>query len=151
MNPDEANPYIRAVPERFNRYRHGSHQHRLFLGIVTGSSQHFCNGCRRLMLSQATIFRCPRCDYDLCQRCFSCAPYQEVDLAASDDDEERRLDVFDDINVYDRRSQSSNEFDELSGFSDPDNEVDVIENGVNRSPPEEDDEEDENDGKEQER
>jgi len=73
------------VPERYPRYRHGSHSHRLF--ATFGAPNHVCDNvvCNRPIHPLSTRFWCPRCDFDLCTRCFFLAPEKEVPLDASDE------------------------------------------------------------------
>lgn len=81
----QLNPTV--VPAKFTRYRHPSHHHRLFMIISLGHN--YCNNknCNININSNKTMFRCFRCDYDLCDRCFqlstSTAP---VPLAEDDND-----------------------------------------------------------------
>jgi hypothetical protein len=59
-----------VVPAKFTRYRHPSHRHRLFMIISQGHN--YCNNknCNMNITSNKTMFRCFRCDYDLCGNCF---------------------------------------------------------------------------------
>ena len=77
------NPAI--VPAKFIRYRHPSHKHRLFMVISFGHN--YCNNlnCRINIAQGKTIFRCFRCDYDLCEKCFQ-LDFNEDMVPLADDD-----------------------------------------------------------------
>ncbi len=74
------NPEIVNLPERFPRYRHGSHKHRL--ACDKGSHGHHCDNrsCSVEISPNATRFCCRSCDYDLCARCFCLPATSEVPL-----------------------------------------------------------------------
>jgi hypothetical protein len=76
-----------VVPAKFTRYRHPSHRHRLFMIISLGHN--YCNNkkCRIQIRANKTMFRCFRCDYDLCGNCFQLGTTGEpVPLAEDDND-----------------------------------------------------------------
>ena len=64
------NPYMDSIPERFPRYRHNSHPHRLY--VLFGKPNHKCDNenCRKIIGTLETRFSCFRCNFDLCQECF---------------------------------------------------------------------------------
>ena len=71
-----------VVPPKFTRYRHPSHCHRLFMII---SMVH--NYCNMNIKCNKTMFRCFRCDYDLCGNCFQLGTKGDpVPLAPDDND-----------------------------------------------------------------
>lgn len=80
------NKSLSEVPKKYQRFRHGSHHHRLFVGF--GMDGHRCDNtvCNRDLKRVDTRFFCQRCDYDLCAHCFAFAPATEVELDASDND-----------------------------------------------------------------
>ena len=76
-----------VVPSKFTRYRHPSHCHRLFMIISLGHN--YCNNknCNMNIKSNKTMFRCFRCDYDLCGNCFQLGTKGDpVPLAQDDND-----------------------------------------------------------------
>ena len=76
-----------VVPAKFTRYRHPSHCHRLFMIISMGHN--YCNNknCNMNIKCNKTMFRCFRCDYDLCGNCFQLgAKGDPVPLAPDDND-----------------------------------------------------------------
>jgi hypothetical protein len=77
------NPTV--VPLKFTRYRHPSHRHRLFMIISFGHNS--CNNkkCGIQIRANKTIFRCFRCDYDLCGKCFQLGTTGEPVPLAEDD------------------------------------------------------------------
>lgn len=79
------------VPAKFTRYRHPSHRHRLFMIISLGHN--YCNNkkCGIQIRANKTMFRCFRCDYDLCGNCFQLGTTGEpVPLAEDDNDVDER-------------------------------------------------------------
>jgi len=74
------------VPSRFTRYRHPSHKHRLFM--LKGLANHCCDNtsCNKSISQRDTIFRCFRCDFDLCERCFQLGSTKCVPLSPRDAD-----------------------------------------------------------------
>jgi hypothetical protein len=79
------NPSV--VPDKFIRYRHPSHRHRLFMLISFGHN--YCNNkkCKIPIACNKTMFRCFRCDYDLCGNCFQLGTKGEPVPLANDDDD----------------------------------------------------------------
>ena len=76
-----------VVPAKFTRYRHPSHCHRLFMIISLGHN--YCNNknCNISIKSNKTMFRCFRCDYDLCGNCFQLGTKGDpVPLSPDDND-----------------------------------------------------------------
>ena len=82
------NAFASDVPDRFPRYRHGSHPHRLY--VLFGIPNHRCDNanCRRPITSLETRFSCMRCDFDLCDRCFQLGPEVCVPI---NEDEDRQI------------------------------------------------------------
>lgn len=81
----QLNPTV--VPAKFTRYRHPSHCHRLFMIISFGHN--YCNNknCNINIKCNKTMFRCYRCDYDLCGNCFQLGTKGDpVPLAPDDND-----------------------------------------------------------------
>ena len=79
------------LPLHYTRYRHGSHQHRLFM--VFGADGHVCDNhtCNKRLAAMETRFWCPRCDFDLCMTCFHFAAEHEVPLDDDDDHIDDRI------------------------------------------------------------
>lgn len=77
------NPTV--VPDKFTRYRHPSHKHRMFMIISFGHN--YCNNknCQTNIGVNKTLFRCFRCDYDLCDQCFQLDTQLEAVPLAEDD------------------------------------------------------------------
>ena len=76
-----------VVPAKFTRYRHPSHCHRLFMIISLGHN--YCNNknCNMNIKCNKTMFRCFRCDYDLCGNCFKLGTKGDpVPLSPDDND-----------------------------------------------------------------
>ena len=78
------NPEFARVPKTFERYHPPGHHHRLFLQV--GCPDHRCDNvkCRNVIGKYEARFHCPRCDFDLCQRCFKIQPDVEVPLSPED-------------------------------------------------------------------
>jgi hypothetical protein len=76
------NPVTEQIPERYPRYRHGIHQHRLFVGFGHIALQ--CDACRKEIGRDETRFFCYRCNFDLCARCFCLPPFTTVPLSEDD-------------------------------------------------------------------
>lgn len=85
------NPFLNEVPDFFQRFRHGSHKHRLF--AVFGNDNRVCDNsnCEIRISSQDTHFMCPRCDFDLCQKCFRLDSSTHTPLADDDDEIDDRI------------------------------------------------------------
>lgn len=64
-------PELKASDLNLRRYRHPSHQHKLFLNIVRNMPI-FCNNlnCKRRLGNNEVSYVCFRCDFDLCAHCF---------------------------------------------------------------------------------
>jgi hypothetical protein len=77
------NPTV--VPAKFTRYRHPSHKHRMFMIISFGHNTCNNNNCRNLVQSNNTLFRCFKCDYDLCGKCFQLGTKEDPIPLAEDD------------------------------------------------------------------
>jgi hypothetical protein len=81
------NTQVEPLPERFHRYRHGSHCHKLFLikcGSVHGNN---CDNrlCRRIMVMGESMLRCFKCNFDLCTYCYHLRPECEIPLSQDDE------------------------------------------------------------------
>jgi hypothetical protein len=80
------NPTV--IPAKYTRYRHPSHCHRLF--ITKGCEHRDCDNrnCRTdIMPPDATIFRCFKCDFDLCSLCFQLDSLDGYMVPLAEDDE----------------------------------------------------------------
>jgi len=112
------------VPQKFTRYRHPSHQHKLFM--LTGLIDHRCDNlhCRRLILGRETIFSCFRCNFDLCDICFQLSGDVEVPLSREDKDVDentvRPLSTFLNV-VLDRRENNVAHDDDCDSDDDTEN------------------------------
>jgi hypothetical protein len=79
------NPTV--VPLKFTRYRHPSHKHRMFMIISFGHNGCNNKNCGICIGVNKTMFRCFRCDYDLCGDCFQLdTQIEPVPLAEDDSD-----------------------------------------------------------------
>jgi hypothetical protein len=79
------NPTV--VPDKFTRYRHPSHIHRMFMILSFGHNSCNNKNCRSNIRCNKTLFRCFRCDYDLCSKCFQLSTIGDpVPLAEDDND-----------------------------------------------------------------
>ena len=89
------NPVL--IPVKFDRYRHPSHCHRLFMIISQGHNTCNNKNCCINIANCKTIFRCFRCDYDLCGRCFQLDTGLEPVPLAEDDEQinEKTVDPID--------------------------------------------------------
>lgn len=72
-----------VLPIRFERYKHPSHQHSLFLLPFTEAR--YCDICNEPYIT-GTVFSCFDCEYDLCFECFSKDVENEVPLNKEEDD-----------------------------------------------------------------
>lgn len=81
------NPYMDSIPERFPRYRHNSHPHRLY--VMFGKPNHSCDNqnCRKVIDTLETRFSCFRCNFDLCQECFQLDCENPVPINVDEDTE----------------------------------------------------------------
>ena len=77
------NPVV--VPPKFDRYRHPSHHHRLFMIISQGHNSCNNKNCSVNISYSKTMFRCFRCDYDLCGKCFQIGTASDPVPLADDD------------------------------------------------------------------
>jgi len=77
LNPEK-------IPEKFTRYRHPSHRHKLFM--LTGLTSRKCDNlnCEKHIGRMDTIFSCFRCDFDLCANCFQLDTVNQVPLSPRD-------------------------------------------------------------------
>jgi hypothetical protein len=84
--PIKLNPYVNTVPKKFDRYQHPSHKHKLFMILNNNLNCRVCdnNNCNECIDINKTVFYCPRCDFDLCEKCFQLGCEKEVPLSEDD-------------------------------------------------------------------
>jgi hypothetical protein len=78
------NPEIHMVPRKFERYRHPSHNHKMFM--LLGLDRCICDNdnCKKHIKPADTIFCCFKCDYFLCDACFQLDGSYQMEISPDD-------------------------------------------------------------------